>query len=111
MGDIFAFDSRFMKSNTPLFLKPGKITKEYNSGKRVRFVLPFRHYLIISIIFFICLVNFAGFKFNIKNENIGLQTQLNTQLGGGDKENYVHVFVKYAPQESTQCQNACVSDL
>jgi hypothetical protein len=53
-----------MKSNIPLFCKPVKITKEYNSGKRVSFVPPIRQYLIISIIFFIFLVNFTTINFN-----------------------------------------------
>lgn len=57
MGDLFSFDSRFFGTAIPLFSRPGYVTHEYNLGKRAKFVPPFRQYLVISIIFFLLLVN------------------------------------------------------
>ncbi|MCF8475369.1 MAG: DUF3667 domain-containing protein [Emcibacter sp.] len=56
-GDLFAFDSRFLNTLYPLFLKPGYITREFNRGRRASFVPPFRQYLVVSVIFFLLLVN------------------------------------------------------
>lgn len=50
---ILAYDSRFYRTLGALLLKPGKISKDYIEGKRVRYANPYRFYLSASIIFFI----------------------------------------------------------
>jgi hypothetical protein len=50
---IFAYDSRFYRTLNVLLLKPGKISKDYIEGKRVRYANPYRFYLSASIIFFL----------------------------------------------------------
>ena len=50
---FFAYDSRINLTLFTLLFKPGKITKDYVSGKRMRYANPFRFYLSVSIIFFI----------------------------------------------------------
>ncbi|MGV6844723.1 MAG: DUF3667 domain-containing protein [Lutibacter sp.] len=50
---FFSYDSRFWKTFIPLLTKPGKISKQYIEGKRIRFVNPFQLYLNVSIIFFL----------------------------------------------------------
>ena len=57
LGDLFSLDSRFFGTLVPLFLRPGYITREFNRGRRARFVPPFRQYLVVSIIFFLLLVS------------------------------------------------------
>mgnify|MGYP001583758405 CR=1 FL=1 len=52
---FFSYDSRFWRTFIPLLFKPGKVSKEYIQGKRVKFVNPFQLYLNVSIIFFIIL--------------------------------------------------------
>jgi len=52
---FYSYDSRFWRTFIPLLTKPGKVSKEYIEGKRVRFVNPFQLYLNISIIFFLLL--------------------------------------------------------
>jgi len=52
---FFSYDSRFWTTFIPLLTKPGKVSKDYIEGKRVRFVNPFQLYLNISIIFFLLL--------------------------------------------------------
>ncbi|MCH7677577.1 DUF3667 domain-containing protein, partial [candidate division KSB1 bacterium] len=39
LGDYFTFDSRFFRSFIPLLRKPGHLTNEYNSGRRVSYIL------------------------------------------------------------------------
>lgn len=50
---IFAYDSRLYRTLGALLLKPGKISKDYIEGKRVRYANPYRFYLSASIIFFL----------------------------------------------------------
>lgn len=50
---ILAYDSRFRRTIRALLFNPGKISKDYISGKRMRYANPFRFYLSASIIFFL----------------------------------------------------------
>jgi hypothetical protein len=55
LGDFFTFDSRFFRSFLPLIRRPGFLTNEYISGKRVSYIFPFRMYLFVSFLFFFSL--------------------------------------------------------
>jgi hypothetical protein len=52
-GSIFAYDSRIMLTLRVLLFRPGKISKEYVEGRRMRYANPFRFYLSVSIVFFL----------------------------------------------------------
>ncbi len=60
---IYNFDSKIWKSLLPLLFQPGKLTNEYIAGRRVRYLPPFRLYLIFSILFFLiaAIPDFTGF--------------------------------------------------
>lgn len=51
--DYLHLDEKFFSSLKYLLFKPGFLTKEFNAGKRVKFVHPFRLYIFITIVFFI----------------------------------------------------------
>ena len=53
IGDLFELDSRLWRTLGPLIFRPGKLTREYLLGRRVRFMPPFRTYLVLSLIFFL----------------------------------------------------------
>ncbi len=55
LGDYFTFDSKIFRSVIPLFTNPGFLTNEYLAGKRVKYILPLRLYIFISIVFFLLL--------------------------------------------------------
>lgn len=59
---VFSYDSRFQRTLRVLLFQPGKISKEYINGKRMRYANPFRFYLSASIIFFLL------FSFNIDTD-------------------------------------------
>lgn len=67
---FFSFDSRFWRTFIPLLTKPGKVSKEFIEGKRVRFVNPFQLYLNVSIIFFLLLGISNVFKSDELPENV-----------------------------------------
>ncbi|MEL7309952.1 MAG: DUF4286 family protein [Pseudomonadota bacterium] len=63
--ELFDWDSRLWRSFRPLLLKPGFLTSEYLRGRRVRYVPPFRTYLVLSFLFFLIvqLTNAANVDF------------------------------------------------
>tara|TARA_R110000850_G_scaffold16697_6_gene51820 strand:- start:11700 stop:12698 length:999 start_codon:yes stop_codon:yes gene_type:complete len=52
-ASLFAYDSRLALTLRNLLFKPGKISKDYVEGKRMRYANPFRFYLSVSIVFFL----------------------------------------------------------
>jgi hypothetical protein len=46
-------DSRLWRTLTTLWFRPGKLTQEFVAGRRVKYLPPFRLYLIVSIVFFL----------------------------------------------------------
>lgn len=52
LGDVFTFDSKIFKSLWYLVSKPGLLTKEFNDGKRARFIPPLRMFLILGVLTF-----------------------------------------------------------
>lgn len=50
--DLFEFDVRIFRTLPTFFFKPGRLTKEYVRGRRVRYVRPLRLYLVASFILF-----------------------------------------------------------
>lgn len=52
LADYFTFDSKILRSLGPLLFRPGKLTREFNAGHRVKFIPPLRMYIFISIIYF-----------------------------------------------------------
>ena len=53
LGDVFSFDGRLWRTIPALMFRPGHITKSYIDGKRMRYVPPFRLFLITSVLFFL----------------------------------------------------------
>ncbi len=57
LAEIFngfiSWDAKFWKTIIPLIIAPGKVSKDYVEGKRMRYANPFRFYLTVSIIFFL----------------------------------------------------------
>lgn len=66
---VFAYDSRFQRTLRILLFKPGKISKDYIQGKRVRYANPFRFYLSASILFFLIF----SFSYDLDNGAFGPQ--------------------------------------
>src|SRR5213595_4354470 len=64
LDSFLNWDSKFFATIALLIFKPWRLTNEFLSGKRVRYVNPLRLYLLASILFFFA-VNYAtkGVKF------------------------------------------------
>lgn len=53
LSDQFQFDSRIGRTLGLLLFRPGRLTRNYLSGQRQRYIPPIRLYLFISIVFFL----------------------------------------------------------
>jgi hypothetical protein len=52
LGEIFSFDTRFLRTLRPLLVRPGELTQAYLAGHRIRFIAPLKTYLLASVLFF-----------------------------------------------------------
>lgn len=52
---LLHFDSKSFRTFITLIFKPGLLSREFNSGRRVRYVPPVRMYIFISFLFFFLL--------------------------------------------------------
>lgn len=52
LGNYFAFDTRWVRTFRPFLLNPGKLTRAFAQGQRLRYVNPLKLYLAMSLIFF-----------------------------------------------------------
>ncbi len=53
LDGLFGLEGRLWRTLPPLMFRPGKITQNYLSGVRARYVMPFRLYLTASVLFFL----------------------------------------------------------
>ncbi|GAA4277226.1 DUF3667 domain-containing protein [Aquimarina mytili] len=70
-ASIFSYDSRLRHTMSTLLFNPGKISKDYIEGKRIKYANPFRFYLSVSIIFFIInglFIDFERFSADIEDD-------------------------------------------
>jgi hypothetical protein len=51
--ELLDIDGRLWLTVRTMLSKPGKLTEEFNLGKRIKYTPPLRLYLVISILFFI----------------------------------------------------------
>lgn len=55
LDSVFDFDSRTLRTLGPLFYRPGHLSQEYFTGRRVRYVSPVRLFVFLCIIAFFVL--------------------------------------------------------
>lgn len=58
VADIFHYDGKFLSTLRILLFRPGFLTKEYISGKRVKYLPPVRMYVFTSAVFFLFYFSF-----------------------------------------------------
>lgn len=55
VDDQFSLNSALPRTVKSLFRRPGELTREYMAGRIVRYIPPFRLYLVCSVVFFLVL--------------------------------------------------------
>ncbi len=67
---LFSLDGRFWKTVTPLLLRPGRITRNYLTGIRARYMQPFRLFLLASVTFFLAFSLSSADRFDLNPMSI-----------------------------------------
>jgi hypothetical protein len=70
-SDVTHFDGKFFTTVKDLFTKPGFLSREYITGKRVSYLDPIRMYIFTSAIFFLIFFSL----FDIRNTHIDKETR------------------------------------
>jgi len=52
-NSIVSYDSRLRYTVSDLLFRPGRVTKNYSKGQRLKYANPFRFFLSVSIIYFL----------------------------------------------------------
>ncbi len=75
VDDYLSVDSKLAKSIVLLF-RPGFLTNEYIKGRRTAYIKPFRLFLLVTLIYFVCLSFFpADIKLVKINEDDGTEAE------------------------------------
>ncbi len=74
---LFNIDNRVFKTLKDLFVKPGKITKDYIAGQRATYLPPLRIYISISVLYFFLAIITESTQVFLVNLSPG-------EEGGGD---------------------------
>lgn len=85
---IFNVDSRIFRSILPLYFRPGYLTTEYFSGRRTRYVTPFRLFFFLCIISFFAVqasLNIDQMKFDLDGDGSLSSAQNETELRAREK--------------------------
>ncbi len=53
IGEYFSWDSKFFATIKPLFARPGFLTNEYIAGRRERYLMPSRVYMLVAVLMFL----------------------------------------------------------
>ena len=81
LGDVFSFDGRLWRTIPALMFRPGHITRSYIDGKRMRYVPPFRLFLITSVLFFLVAFAITGRQSWMEGDDLTLNGLENAAAG------------------------------
>ena len=82
IGDLFEVDSRIWRTIFPLLFRPGFLTREYLSGRRVHYTPPLRMYLVLSLVFFVV----AGIGQDIEIDGSAADGEFSLSINEDDDE-------------------------
>lgn len=99
LNAIVSFDGRLALTMPSLMFRPGHVTRSYLDGKRVRYVPPFRLFLIASVLFFLTLFSLGEMKSWMNGDDLTVNTARDTisrvVVGGrplGEIEGYETIY-------------------
>jgi len=114
LGGFFAFDTRTLNTLIPLLLKPGKVSKAYIHGERMKYVNPFKLYLHTTILFFLIsgiflsIDKYNELNINTKDNKVGFKDNFMegwNSLDKNQKDSTKIVLLKKIKSQSTNLTN------
>lgn len=79
-GELFDFDSRLWRTVWPLMARPGFLTSEYLAGRRMRYMPPFRTYLVLSFLFFLVMQVTGGSSIDFEDEGPSTEADVERRI-------------------------------
>jgi hypothetical protein len=80
IGSFTFFETKFIETAKIIFTHPGKLTLDFNSGKRVKYMHPVRMYFWVSAIFFLVVsLTSSGPKVKIRKADVSASTPDNKE--------------------------------
>jgi len=79
-GELFDFDSRLWRTVWPLLARPGFLTSEYLAGRRMRYMPPFRTYLLLSFLFFLVMQVTGGSSIDFEDEGPSTEADVERRI-------------------------------
>lgn len=84
LDTVFEYDNRIWRTLIPLYLSPGKISTDFMAGRRVRYVLPFRLFFVLSVVMFLTL-QFSAMPERITGLNLMAEDRRFDRLNSEDE--------------------------
>jgi Protein of unknown function (DUF3667) len=94
--EVFQFDSRILHTVVPFLVQPGKLTKEFVEGRRVRYSSPLRLFLFTSALYLVAAwlrPHHASFLEVHGNKNNNSITIFSSEHGDGGADEAEPLFV------------------
>ncbi len=104
VDDVLGYDSRLKHTILPLLFKPGKLTLEYIKGRRFYYVMPFKLYLITSLLF-IFVIQLSIDKDTIKIHDDSNQINLEEPVNLDRSVNQIKDEVNHTHDDSIPIEN------
>ncbi len=79
LENFFHFDAKLFHNIITLLFRPGRLTAEFNAGKRAAQMPPFRLYLFVSVLFFF--ISFLGAGSDASGTNLRLPDTAEARAG------------------------------
>lgn len=77
LDQLFSLDNTLLRTLATLIKSPGKLTQSYLRGRRIRYTLPLRLYLIVSFIyFFVTAIILSQVPVALQDERVALVLEL-----------------------------------
>ncbi len=103
---VFSYDSRTWRTVKHLLFKPGRVTKEYVQGRRLRYANPFRFFLSVCIIFFLLLQVLSALRsYGIYDAENSYDTS-SYYTKENDRNSFINIDVKGKNTDSLKNQTA-----
>lgn len=71
LENFFHFDEKFFRNIVTLLFRPGRLTADFNAGKRASQMPPFRLYLFTAFVFFLLIFSKTGMEEQALNVSSG----------------------------------------
>ena len=96
---IFNVDSRIFRSIPALYLRPGHLSREYFSGRRTRYVTPFR------LFFFLCIISFFAVQASLDIDQMKFDLEGDSGLSSAQTETELREREKAALDEIAKARS------